>query len=290
MAKTYERADDEQVSWLKSMPFIGVHIAAVVGVAFTGFGWREAVWCFALYFTRMFFVIAGYHRYFGHQAFKMGRGMQFVMALGGVTAAQKGPLWWGGHHRHHHKHSDQELDIHSPKRGFWWSHMGWIVCPKYEETPVELIKNFHKYPELRFLDRHWLLPPIGLAALCLYFGGAGALFGGFFVSTVIVYHGVFAVNSLTHRWGTRRFVTNDTSRNSLLISLLTLGEGWHNNHHYYQRSSSSGFFWWEIDITYYILKVLSWFGLVWGLQLPPRKVLESNLVADGHHDVGLADV
>jgi stearoyl-CoA desaturase (Delta-9 desaturase) len=288
LTKTYTRAADEQVSWLKSLPFIGVHVAAVVGVIYTGFGWHEAAWCFGLYFTRMFFIIGGYHRYFAHRSYKMGRVMQFLVALGGTTAAQKGPLWWAGHHRHHHKYSDGEEDIHSPKRGFWWSHVGWIVCSKYDETPTHLIKGFAVYPELRFLDRHWLLPPVGLAVLCLWLGGWGAVFGGFFVSTVLVFHGVFAVNSLTHCWGSRRYVTNDTSRNSMLISLLTLGEGWHNNHHYYQRSSTSGFRWWEIDMTYYILKILSWVGLVWGLHKPPKKVLESNLVADGHVDVGQA--
>jgi stearoyl-CoA desaturase (delta-9 desaturase) len=287
LAKTFTRAADERVSWLKSVPFIGVHVAAVLGVAWTGFGWHEAMWCFALYVTRMFFIIGGYHRYFAHQSFKMGRRMQFVMALGGVTAAQKGPLWWAGHHRHHHKHSDQILDVHSPKRGFWWSHMGWIVCSKYDDTPVDLIKNFHAYPELRLLDRHWLVPPVALAVLCLIFGGWGAVFGGFFVSTVLVFHAVFAVNSLSHRVGTRRYATTDTSRNNWVISLLTLGEGWHNNHHHYQRSSSSGFFWWELDVTYYVLKLLSWAGLVWGLQLPPRVVIEGSLLADGHRDVGI---
>jgi stearoyl-CoA desaturase (delta-9 desaturase) len=215
--------------------------------------------------------------------------MQFVMAFGGGTAAQKGALWWAAHHRHHHKHSDDPEDVHSPKRGFWWSHMGWILCDKYHETRVDLIKDFARYPELRFIDRHHLLPPVLLALGCFLLGGWSGLVGGFFLSTAVLYHGTFVINSVTHIWGSRRYVTSDTSRNSLLLSLITLGEGWHNNHHYYQRSTRQGFFWWEIDITYYLLRLLSWAGLAHGLHSPPKVVLESNRIADGHVDVGMLD-
>ena len=157
----YARAPDERVLWSRSLPFFLMHLMPL-GVLWTGIGWKEVALCAALYVVRMFFITAGYHRYFAHRAFKTGRVMQFLIALGGATAAQKGVLWWSGHHRHHHKHSDTPLDIHSPKRGFWWSHMGWILCRKYEETPVEQIKEFAKYPELRFLNR-WHLLPLGRA-------------------------------------------------------------------------------------------------------------------------------
>jgi stearoyl-CoA desaturase (delta-9 desaturase) len=94
---------------------------------------------------------------------------------------------------------------------------------------------------------------------------------GFLVSTVCLYHATFAINSLAHLIGTRRYATADDSRNSLLLALLTLGEGWHNNHHYYQSSARQGFYWWEIDITYLVLRVMARMGLIWGLKDVPER-------------------
>jgi stearoyl-CoA desaturase (Delta-9 desaturase) len=275
----YVRGPDERVNWLKSVPFIVMHLVPL-GALWAGVRLRDVLLCVALYYVRMFFITAGYHRYFAHRAYKLGRVMQFVMAFGGATAAQKGVLWWAGHHRDHHKYSDTEKDIHSPKRGFWWSHMGWILCDKYEATPVDRIKDFAKYPELRFLNRLHLLPPTLLALAVYLFGGWSALFIGFFLSTVLLYHGTFTINSLSHVFGRRRYATSDTSRNSLLLALVTLGEGWHNNHHYYQSTANQGFFWWEIDVSYYVLRILSWVGLTRDLRIPPKHVLEKNRISD----------
>ncbi|MEZ4220982.1 MAG: acyl-CoA desaturase [Polyangiaceae bacterium] len=272
-----ERAADERIDWVKSIPFILIHLLPL-GLIWTGITLRDVLLCFGLYVLRMFFITAGYHRYFAHRSYKMGRIMQFLMAFGGGMAAQKGVLWWAGHHRDHHKYSDTDQDVHSPRKGFWWSHVGWILCNKYEETPIHRIKDFAKYPELRFLNRFHLLPATLLGLACFLLGGPSALFGGFFLSTVLLYHGTFTINSFTHIWGRRRYRTTDTSRNSLFFALVTLGEGWHNNHHYYQASANQGFFWWEIDISFYVLKVLSWLGLVRDLRKPPAKVLHSNLV------------
>ena len=169
-----------------------------------------------------------------------------------------------------------DRDIHTPKRGFWWSHIAWITCRKYEATPTDRIKDFAKYPELVWLNKYHLVPPTLLGAACFIWGGPSALFAGFFLSTVLLYHGTFVINSLTHVWGSRRYATSDTSKNSFWLALITFGEGWHNNHHYYQSSANQGFFWWEIDISYYILRVLSWFGIVWDLRTPSAKMLRSN--------------
>jgi stearoyl-CoA desaturase (delta-9 desaturase) len=243
--------------------------------------------CVALYFIRMFFITAGFHRYFAHRSYKMGRIMQFLMAFGGTTSAQKGVLWWAAHHRHHHKHSDEKSDIHSPRHGFWWSHAGWILCDKYNETRFDLIPDLAKYPELRWINRFHLVPPTMLAIACFAIDGWTGLVIGFFLSTAVLYHGTFTINSLTHLFGRRRYATADTSRNSLILALITLGEGWHNNHHYYQRATNQGFFWWEIDISFYILKLLSWMRLVHGIHTPPQRVLDSNRVKDGCVDVGM---
>ncbi len=282
----YPRPADERVNWVTSTPFFLVHLAPLAAI-WTGVTTFDLLLCVSLYLVRMFFITAGYHRYFSHRAFRTSRVMQFLMAFGGGMAAQKGALWWAAHHRHHHRHSDQPDDVHSPMKGFWWSHVGWILCRKYDETRLDAIPDLARHPELVFLDRfHWI-PPAVLAVACFWAGGWSALWIGFFLSTVLTYHSTFCINSLTHLFGRRRFVTTDTSRNSLLMALVTFGEGWHNNHHYYQASANMGFFWWEIDVSYYALKALSWLGIVWDLRRPPRAVLEANRVADGNPDVGM---
>jgi stearoyl-CoA desaturase (Delta-9 desaturase) len=234
----------------------------------------------------MFFITGVYHRYFSHRSYKMGRVMQFLMALGGTLAVQKGVLWWAAHHRKHHKFSDQPGDVHSPKDGLAWAHMTWIMSTAHDETEWAWIRDFAKYPELVWLNRWHVVPPVVLATALFFVGGPSMLLCGFFLSTAILYHGTFSINSLMHVWGRRRYVTKDTSRNTFLLALVTLGEGWHNNHHYYQSSTNQGFFWWEVDITFYILKLMSWVGLVSDLRKPPKHVLESNLVRD-NEDIGM---
>ena len=224
----------------------------------------------------MFFITAGYHRYFAHRSYKMARVPQFLMALGGSTAAQKGPLWWAAHHRDHHRYADTDRDIHSPSKGFWWSHVGWFLSNRFKATNVDGIRDFARYPELRWLDRHdWVGPwALGIATF-LVFGWSG-LVVGFLTSTIFLWHGTFLVNSVAHVFGRRRYETDDTSRNSLLVALATGGEGWHNNHHHYPASARQGFFWWEIDPTWYGLRMLSWVGIVRGLRAPPERVLVSD--------------
>jgi stearoyl-CoA desaturase (delta-9 desaturase) len=238
--------------------------------------------CAVFYFVRMFGITAGYHRYFAHRSFKMGRVSQFLLACLGCSALQKGPLWWAGHHREHHRFSDTPDDPHSPLvTSFWWSHLGWIMSEQYVETPSESIQDWSRYPELRWLNNfHWV-PGLLLAGVCLGIGfltdgWAGAwccLVWGFVVSTVILYHATFSINSLSHLFGRRRYATTDESRNNLFLALITLGEGWHNNHHHYQSSANQGFFWWEIDISYYIIRMLGLVGLAWDIRKPGEKAL-----------------
>lgn len=261
-----------------SVSFMLVHVAALAAF-WVPFSWNLVWLCLGLYWLRMFAITAGYHRYFAHRSFKTSRAFQFVLAFIGASSMQKGPLWWAGHHRHHHRHSDRDEDIHSPRRdGLWWAHVGWILSSQYDETPTHLIKDFAAFPELRWLNRWHLVPGILLAVLLVVFGGWPAFVWGFLVSTVLTWHATFAINSLTHVFGRRRYRTTDTSRNSAILAVLTMGEGWHNNHHYYQTATRQGFFWWEIDVTYAILKLLSVPRIVWGLREPPERVLMSNRV------------
>lgn len=243
------------------VPFILLHLAAL-GVLAVEWSLAMFVWFLGSYLVRMFGVTAGYHRYFSHRSYRLGRAAQFALAFLAQTSAQKGVLWWAAHHRYHHRHSDEETDIHSPARqGFWWSHAGWILSNDYDGYDPKTIADFAKYPELRWLDRYHWVPTVAYAAVILAIGGLDAFMWGYVASTVFLYHATFTINSLAHVWGTRRFPTTDLSRNNFLLALLTLGEGWHNNHHYSMASCRQGYRWWEIDITYIVLRILGLLGI-----------------------------
>jgi stearoyl-CoA desaturase (delta-9 desaturase) len=222
----------------------------------------------------MFGITAGYHRYFAHRSYRVHRVSQFLLAWLGCSALQKGPLWWASHHREHHRFSDTPDDPHSPHvTSFWWAHLGWILSEEHIDTPWESIQDWSQFWELRLLDRfHWV-PGIVLAVLCYLVAGWPGVAWGFVVSTVLVYHATFSINSLSHLFGTKRYATTDESRNNLFLALITLGEGWHNNHHHYQSSANQGFFWWEVDISYYLIRSLGFLGLAWDIRKPGQKAL-----------------
>lgn len=269
----YARGPDEQLSLRGASVFFWLLHVLALGVFFVPFRWSNVLAFLVAYSLGTFGIMAGYHRYFSHRSFKTGRGFQFVLAALGTLTSQKGVLWWSGHHRHHHKYSDEPQDIHSPRRGFFWSHALWFLASKYNETPPAQRREFAQYPELLFLNDRWALGPIVLCVSMLALGGLPWLFWGGFLAIVAMWNATFTINSLAHVWGSRRYTTADTSRNNLFLALITFGEGWHNNHHHYQSSARNGFFWWEIDLTYYVLKALSWVGLVWELRVPPARVL-----------------
>ncbi|MBL9129697.1 MAG: acyl-CoA desaturase [Verrucomicrobiaceae bacterium] len=257
--------------------FFAIHALAV-----TAFFVKPEPWMLALaaglFVLRKFGITGGYHRYFSHRSFKTSRWFQFVLAWLGGMSAQKGALWWAAHHRHHHQHSDQPEDIHSVKQqGFYWAHVGWILAPDYNEYDPKRVKDLVKFPELVWIDKWHFIPPMVLAIVCTWLGGWAGFLWCFCVSTVVLYHTTFFINSLCHVLGKKRYETGESSRNSLILALVTLGEGWHNNHHYYQYCARQGFRWWEIDITYYILKVLGWMRIVYDIKEPPRAVVEATL-------------
>jgi stearoyl-CoA desaturase (delta-9 desaturase) len=263
-----------------TLPFWGVHVLAIIGLALLGWSWSGAALCLALYVPRMFFVTGTYHRYFSHRSYKTSRWFQFVLALGATMTAQKGVLWWAAHHRVHHKLSDAPGDLHSVKQsGFWWAHMGWILARDLEGTDDARVKDLAKYPELRWLDTYWMLPPIAAGTLTFLAGGFFALVWGFALCQVLCWHGTFTINSLSHLWGGRRYQTEDDSRNNLVLALITMGEGWHNNHHHYQVSARQGFRWWEIDGTYYVLRGLAAVGLIWDLHGVPEHIADAGVEA-----------
>ena len=254
-------------------PMLLVHVGALASI-FTGASlWDWLVFAGMIPF-RGFFITVAFHRYFSHRSFKTSRLFQFVMAFFGAGNIQNGALWWAAHHRQHHLHSDDPADPHSPvQKGFWWSHMGWLFATLDEPNLIK-VRDLSRYPELVWLERFWLIPGLFMAGVCYLAGGWSMVCVGYCLSAVVTYHLTFAVNSLGHIIGSRRYDTPDASRNSFLMALLTMGDGWHNNHHYYAKSARHGFAWWEIDGSYYLLLLLQRLGIVWGLQVPPPHILQ----------------
>jgi stearoyl-CoA desaturase (delta-9 desaturase) len=271
-----DAADEhDDIIYPSAIPFLLVHIGCFAAI-WTGVTWQALSLCIALYWLRIFAIGAGYHRYFSHRAYSTSRVFQFVLAFLSQTTAQKSVLWWASKHRHHHLHSDTEHDVHSPRhKGFVYSHMGWIFARKHDAPDLAKVQDLARYPELVWLHKHELLPAIVLGTLCFALAGWSGFVVGFLWSTVLVYHATFCINSLAHVRGRKRYVTGDDSRNNWLLAVFTMGEGWHNNHHAYQASARQGFKWWEIDPTFYLLKALSWTGLIWDLKTPPEQVLRN---------------
>ncbi|HZJ56505.1 MAG TPA: fatty acid desaturase [Myxococcaceae bacterium] len=257
----------------RSWPMYLCHAVGIAGPFFVPFRWGFVALAAALYLARMLALSGGFHRYFAHRSYRTGRGFQFVLAFLGGTCAQRGVLWWAGNHRHHHRHSDAPEDLHSPRQhGFFWSHVGWILSKRHAETRNDLIRDFARFPELRWLDRHHFVPPLVMLGVLLLAGGVPAAIWGAFTSSVLLWHLTFTINSLAHTVGSTRYPTGDDSRNNPLLALLTLGEGWHNNHHHYPASSTFGFFWWEVDLTYWVLRALEAAGLIWDVREIPAEL------------------
>jgi len=281
-------ATGRRIDCTRVLPFIALHLGCLAAL-WTGWSATAILTALVLYVVRMFAVTGFYHRYFSHKAFRTSRAMQLAFAVLGASAVQRGPLWWASQHRHHHAHADGDQDAHSPHRhGFLWAHLGWFLARENFATRSELVRDLAKFPELRFLDRFDALVPAVLAALLYGVGeylalaypglatdGAMLLAWGFCISTVVLYHATFTVNSLAHSVGTRRYANRDCSRNNLWLALLTFGEGWHNNHHHFPGAARQGFYWWEIDLTYYGLRLLAAAGLIRDLRPVPAAIRET---------------
>jgi stearoyl-CoA desaturase (delta-9 desaturase) len=284
--------EDKRVSHLRLAPFWAMHLACIA-VFWVGVSPVAIAVAAALYFVRMHAITGWYHRYFSHRTFKTGRLMQFAFAFIGGSSAQRGALHWAAHHRSHHRFSDGPEDPHSPgQHGFWTSHMLWFGKKENAGLRSRECKDFAKFPELMFLDRFDFVAPMCLGAAVLALGwwlgrvapglhtnGRQMLVWGFFVSTLFLYHGTFFINSLGHILGRQRYATGDDSKNSLILALITLGEGWHNNHHRYANTVRQGFRWYEIDVSYYLLWGFSKLGLVWDLKPVPRHLLKDEVAS-----------
>lgn len=292
---SYQGADEDtqqgtsEVDWPRTIPFVGMHVAVI---AVFWVGWSPvAVWAsIFLYALRMFAITGFYHRYFSHKSFRTSRALQFIFGVIGACSVQRGPLWWAANHRLHHAHSDESEDVHSPvQHGFFWSHMCWFLSRRNFRTRLDKIRDFARFPELRFIDRYDIVVPMLFGVSVFLFGetlayirpdlgtnGWQMLVWGFVISTVVLYHMTFTITSLAHRIGYRRYDTPDGSHNHFLLAFITFGEGWHNNHHFYPSSARQGFLWWELDLTYYVLWLFQMVGLIWDVRPVPARVLHSH--------------
>lgn len=262
-----------------------------LGVFFVPVTSQLVLYAIITYFIRVFAWEAGSHRYFAHRSFKTSRGFQLFLAMLAAAGGQRGPIWWAQHHRHHHKHSDQPDDPHSPvHRGYWFAHFGWLMDPRYIDTDLDAVKDLAKFPELVWVNKyHYLFPYLVLVATYMageytaVFGaeglGVSALFWVFVLSTVLSAQATFSVNTLTHGikpnfFNNKRFETGDSTTNSWIMCVLTMGASWHNNHHRYMNSARAGFYWWQLDLAYLMLKALSLLGIVWDLHQVPKHILD----------------
>ena len=289
-----ERSFDDRIDYVRVVPFVLLHAGAALAL-WVGVAWIDVAVAAVLYLVRMFAITAFYHRYFSHRAFETSRSVQFAFALLASGAAQRGPLWWAGVHRRHHAYADTDADPHSPRRGLARSHLGWFLTREHFATDLERVKDWARFPELVWLDRYDSAVPLAMAAATYGVGfalerwspglgtsGLQMLLWGYCVSTVLLLHATLLVNSVTHRFGRRRYDTRDDSRNLRWLAYLTLGEGWHNNHHRYAASARQGFFDGEADASYRLLRALERIGLVRNLRAVPAAILAEGS-GDGAH-------
>lgn len=278
----------ERLSIVKARVWL-IH-AACLAVFFVPVSWLIVNLALAAYFVRVFVWEAGSHRYFSHRSYKTSRLFQLLLAILAAAGAQRGPIWWATKHRMHHKFSDRPEDPHSPvQRGFWFAHMGWVIDQASLDTDLDAAKDLSKYPELVWINKyHYLFPyAVLVATFCVgeYTDALGKEGMGltaavwlFLIPTVLSLHATFSINTLVHNrpigiFNRRRFHTNDSTTNSVLLALPTLGAAWHNNHHRYMSAAKAGFYWWELDLTYTGLRLLERLGIVWDLRPVPISIL-----------------
>jgi stearoyl-CoA desaturase (delta-9 desaturase) len=251
-------------------------------VLLTGLSWGSVLWIVGLYLIRMLATTGIYHRLLTHKSYQAPALVLWVGSIVASAAGQMGPSWWKAHHVAHHQHSDQDLDPHSPYTptqgvsGFFWSQGGWLLSPRF--FPVKLPLDVESDWVLKVIDRLHFIPLVALGAISYFIGGLEYL-GAFFLSTTLLFHGVQTVNSLSHIIGNQPFMTDDHSRNSKFVAILTLGEGWHNLHHAFQFSSRHGItiqkgqIVYLPDPTFSFIKMLEFLKLASHLRLPTEKAL-----------------
>ncbi len=261
-------------AWGTIIYMASIHLVALFAFVPSNFSWNAIFVAFILYcITAGVGITLGFHRLVSHRSFEVPKLIEYFLIFCGTLACQGGPLDWIGLHRIHHQYSDTELDPHDSHKGFYWSHLGWMLC----QNPAN--EKISRYTKDISSDRFYQFCQVGMIpiqvvlGLILYqWGGWPFVIWAIFVRLVVVFHCTWFVNSATHRFGYKSHESNDESLNCWWVALLTFGEGWHNNHHAYQYSARHGLQWWEIDLTWMMIKLLSLLGLAKNIKLPPTAV------------------
>jgi stearoyl-CoA desaturase (delta-9 desaturase) len=243
------------------------------------FSWSAVAVLGILYVVTGLGITVGYHRLLTHRSFKTPRPVEYTLTALGCLANQAGPLSWVAAHRLHHAHADHDGDPHSPRDGFWWAQVLWLMRPHPEfddpDKRRRYVPDLAADPVHRFLERFEMLLQLGLAGLLYVLGewwghvGASWVVWGMAVRISLAYHVTALVNSATHRWGYRTYPLRDDSTNLWWVAWLTGGEGWHNNHHAFPRSARHGLLWWEFDATYAVIRLMEFLRLATEIHLPP---------------------
>ena len=268
--------DQYKIQWPAFLFITGVHIIALAGI-FT-FSWKALAVCLVLHWiTGGLGITLGYHRLLTHRSFKTPKLVEYFLAMMGNLACQSGPIKWVVAHRIHHAYSDLDGDPHSPRKGFFWSHIGWCMTVNEKldsrEVHMKVAPDLAKDPVMVMMDNTHILWTILLAAGLYVWGGWPFVIWGIFVRLVLVYHCTWLVNSAAHIWGYKTYKSSDDSTNLWWVALVTYGEGWHNNHHAFQYSARHGLKWWEFDSTYLMIQFLEFFKLASAVKLPPQRLL-----------------
>jgi stearoyl-CoA desaturase (Delta-9 desaturase) len=267
------QANRVNLSWTAVLVYASLHLGCL-GVFYTGISAQAiAVLCGA-FLLRGLGVSIVYHRYFAHRSFRTSRPMQFILGLFGSLTVLGAPLWWAQTHREHHRHADTPEDIHSPRyQGFIYSHCGWFLDNNHRGVDLSKVRDLTRFPELVWLDRFDLPIKALYVAGCYWLFGIVGVVWGFFLPAVIVLQMIHWIQSVSHSLGGyRRYPTLDDSRNHWMFGVLSLGEGFHHNHHCFPGSARLGLRWWEFDLSFLVLRMLSWLGLVWDLRVPDTEV------------------
>jgi sn-1 stearoyl-lipid 9-desaturase len=260
------------LDWAIIVYMATIHLIALLAVFPSNFSWGAIGVAFVLYWiTGGLGITLGYHRLVSHRSFEVPKFLEYFFVLCGTLACQGGPIDWIGLHRIHHKYSDTQPDPHDSNKGFWWSHMGWMLYNVPAQTDVpRYTKDICDDPVYQFFQKFFIPIQVVLGLLLYWWGGWPFVIWGIFVRLVVVFHFTWFVNSATHKFGYQSHESNDQSKNCWWVALLTFGEGWHNNHHAYQYSARHGLQWWEIDITWMTIKLLQLFGLANNIKLAPK--------------------
>lgn len=274
-----------RINWVISFFIALFHVGAVV--ALFNFTWPALVALLVLYFISGCLGIGlGYHRLLTHRGFKVAKPLEYFLAICGTLALQGGPIFWVGLHRQHHARADRDGDPHSPRDGFFWSHVGWVLYGASWRNDEQRLSRFTYAPDLTkqpfyvWLTHFHYVPQIVVALILLALGDWPMVLWGIFLRTTLTWHVTWFVNSATHVWGYRRFQSNDDSRNLWWVALFSFGEGWHNNHHAHAASARHGLTWYEFDLNWLVIRTLQLLGLAKevrtiNLATAPRKITQA---------------